>query len=62
MIDTILDYHTLTNLGLEDVQPELLLGRYVDTGVEDDPSDGWYNLTNCIFSNLIYWPPLSSGS
>ena len=34
----------LTHRGLIDGHPELLFWRYGDTDVNDDPSDGWYNL------------------
>ena len=41
---------TLTPRGLDDVQSVRLFLRYVDTEVNYEPSDGWYNLTNSIIS------------
>ena len=41
---------TLTPQGLNNGKPELLFWSYVDTDVKDDPSEGWYNLTNSIIS------------
>ena len=38
--------------GLEGGHPELLLWRDIDTEVNDDPSDMWYNLT--ISSSSIF--------
>ena len=41
---------TLTHRGLDDEHPEFLFWGYVDTEVNDDPSDGCYNLNDSIIS------------
>ena len=52
-MDPIWEALNLTPSRLYIGHPELLVWRYVDTNVKDDPLHGWYNLMNSINSNII---------